>query len=163
MRKTFTLIAALTLLTAALVTANVHSSTAAEKSAEKKEEKLLRKAAGKIAGSYIVVFNEWATGPTGEFSQAAEMADFMKTVYGGRVKHVYKHALNGFAAEMSDEQAARMQRIIDDLVAVARQAAREDDLDIVADAAIGLLEQLADRPHEDRAHSTSGFKTNSII
>ena len=105
MRKTFTLIAALTLLTAALVTANVHSSTAAEKSAEKKEEKLLRKAAGKIAGSYIVVFNEWATGPTGDFSQAAEMADFMKTVYGGRVKHVYKHALNGYAAEMSEEAA----------------------------------------------------------
>jgi aqualysin 1 len=105
MRKTFTLIAALTLLTAALVTANVHGSTAAEKSAEKKEEKLLRKAAGKIAGSYIVVFNEWATGPTGEFSQAAEMADFMKTVYGGRVKHVYRHALNGFAAEMSEEAA----------------------------------------------------------
>ena len=105
MRKTFTLIAALTLLTATLVTANVHSSTAAGKSAEKREEKLLRKASGKIAGSYIVVFNEWATGPTGEFSQAAEMADFMKTVYGGRVKHVYKHALNGFAAEMSEEAA----------------------------------------------------------
>jgi subtilisin family serine protease len=105
MRKTLLLFATLTMSVATFFfTADVRTAHVSAES-KQKEEKLLRKESGKIPGSYIVVFNEWATGPRGRFSQAAEMADFMKSVYGGNIKHVYQDALNGFAAEMTEEQA----------------------------------------------------------
>ena len=43
----------------------------------------------------------------GEFSQAARDGRRHDAAYGGKVKHVYKHALNGFAAEMTEDAGAR--------------------------------------------------------
>jgi subtilisin family serine protease len=100
------LVVAFTVLTAAFSAADAQSDPAAAE----REEKLIRKTPGRIHGGYIVVFNEWATGPAGEFSRAAEMADFMTSIYGGRVRHVYSHALNGYAVEMAGEQAVALSR-----------------------------------------------------
>lgn len=77
---------------------------------DKLNGKLLRKGAQKIPGQYIVVFEEFATGRTGRFSMAAELSGFMTSVYGGKVKHVYQHALNGYAAEMSEEAALALSK-----------------------------------------------------
>jgi len=58
-----------------------------------------------IAGQYIVVFYDWATGPRGQTSVAPGLADTMVSIYGGQVARTYQHALNGFAAQMTQEQA----------------------------------------------------------
>jgi subtilisin family serine protease len=107
MRKIFMLFTMVTLGAFALATTPTESRNQdqANKKQERLAAKLLRKGQDKIAGHYIVVFNEWATGPEGQFSQAAEMADFMRSVYGGKVNKVFKHALNGYAAEMTEDEA----------------------------------------------------------
>jgi aqualysin 1 len=109
MRKLFALFATLTLFFTASLT---HESPGTTVSAQGngKAEKLIRKASGKIHNSYIIVFEDWAAGTRGRFSQAGEMAEFMKSIYGGRIKHVYKDALNGFAAEMSEEEAIALSK-----------------------------------------------------
>jgi len=71
--------------------------------------KLLRKE-NKIKNSYIVVFDDAVVGEKGEYSIAPYMADDMANVYRGKVKQVYKHALNGFSVEMSEEDALKMSQ-----------------------------------------------------
>jgi subtilisin family serine protease len=68
----------------------------------------VRKNAKKIENSYIVVFDDSIIGEKGENSIAGYMADDMARMYSGKVKHVYKHALNGFAIEMSEKDAEAM-------------------------------------------------------
>jgi len=67
--------------------------------------KFLRKGKDRIAGRYIVVFNDWAAGERGRYSAAAALAESVAANYGGKVERVYQHALNGYAAEMTEEQA----------------------------------------------------------
>jgi subtilisin family serine protease len=59
-----------------------------------------------IPNSYIVVLDQDPVGEDADFGRAAADADqaILKTRT-GRVKHVYAHALNGFSAEMSEEDA----------------------------------------------------------
>jgi len=59
-----------------------------------------------IPNSYIVVLDQDAVGKDADFGRAAADADqaILKTRT-GRVKHVYAHALNGFSAEMSEDEA----------------------------------------------------------
>ena len=58
-----------------------------------------------IPDQYIVVFNDWATGERGEHSVAPELAESVAAAHGARVEKTYKHALNGFAARMSEAAA----------------------------------------------------------
>ncbi|MDG4764134.1 S8 family peptidase [Solwaraspora sp. WMMD406] len=55
-----------------------------------------------IAGSYIVVFSDDATA-----SSQARTTD-LAARYGAKVRHVYSHALTGFAATMSESAARRL-------------------------------------------------------
>ncbi|ROO62361.1 subtilisin family serine protease [Micromonospora sp. Llam0] len=55
-----------------------------------------------IAGSYIVVFSDGATA-----SSQARTTD-LAARYGAKVRHVYSHALRGFAATMSESAARRI-------------------------------------------------------
>jgi subtilisin family serine protease len=109
MRKFFTLFALAVLCAAALAVGPVSNASRgkAQPAAADKPDKVKfhRKGKAAIPNNYIVVFEEWATGPTGEFNQSKEMADLMTSIYGGKAKHVYKHALRGFSAEMSEEAA----------------------------------------------------------
>ena len=59
-----------------------------------------------IPNNYIVVLDQDPVGATADFGRAAADADqaILKTRT-GRIKHVYAHALVGFAAEMSEEDA----------------------------------------------------------
>jgi len=70
----------------------------------------LRKNANKIENSYIVVLDDTVVGEKGIFSIAPYIASELATSHRGKIKHVYQHALNGFAVEMSAEDAERLSQ-----------------------------------------------------
>jgi len=65
----------------------------------------LRKNANKIENNYIVVLDDNWVGEKGKFSIAPYIAAEMTAMHNGKLKHVYQHAINGFAAEMTPEEA----------------------------------------------------------
>lgn len=68
------------------------------------KDKLLKKA-NKIANNYIVVLDDAVVGERGDYSIAPYIAEEMASRHGGKVKHIYKNALNGFSIEMSEAEA----------------------------------------------------------
>jgi subtilisin family serine protease len=70
----------------------------------------LRKNANKIENNYIVVLDDSVVGEKGLFSIAPYVASEMAATHGGKLKHVYQHALNGFAVEMTAEDAERLSQ-----------------------------------------------------
>ncbi|MFZ0748120.1 MAG: S8 family peptidase [Pyrinomonadaceae bacterium] len=65
----------------------------------------VRKNRNKIANNYVVVLDDSVIGERGEYSIAGYMAEDMARTYRGKLKHVYKHAINGFSVEMSEADA----------------------------------------------------------
>jgi len=65
----------------------------------------LRKTANKIENNYIVVLDEAVIGERGRFSIAPYVAQELAGTHRGQLKHVYQHALNGFAVQMTAEDA----------------------------------------------------------
>lgn len=61
-----------------------------------------------IPNRYIVVLNEWVTGKTGANSYAPQAAAQITSQYHGKLHRTYKHALNGFATEMTKEDVASL-------------------------------------------------------
>jgi subtilisin family serine protease len=59
----------------------------------------IRKADRKISGQYIVVLED-------RYADVASIADELVKKHNGKTKHVYEKALKGFAAELSDKDAA---------------------------------------------------------
>jgi subtilisin family serine protease len=111
MRKLFTVIATVALCAAALVTSNVQGLNPPAR-AEKpdKAAKFLAKGKHAIPDQFIVVLDDAAAGLRGDFSMAGQVADVLTAAYGGKVKHLYKHALNGFAVTMKKEQALALSQ-----------------------------------------------------
>ena len=70
----------------------------------------LRKHANKIQNNYIVVLDESIVGERGDYSIAEYIASDMAINYKGKIKHVYKHALNGFSVEMSEADAEALSQ-----------------------------------------------------
>lgn len=70
----------------------------------------VRKNAKKIQNNYVVVLDDSVVGERGENSIAGYMAEDMARTYGGKLKHVYKHAINGFSVEMSEADAETMSQ-----------------------------------------------------
>ena len=70
----------------------------------------VRKNAKAIPNNYVVVLDDAVIGERGENSIAGYMADDMARMYHGKLKQVYKHALNGFAVEMSEADAEAMSQ-----------------------------------------------------
>ena len=68
----------------------------------------LRKNANKVENSYIVVLDDSVIGEKGRFSIAPYVASELAATHRGQLKHVYQNALNGFAVEMSAEDAERL-------------------------------------------------------
>ena len=71
--------------------------------------KLLRKA-NKIQDNYIVVLDDSVVGERGAYSIASFVANDMAARYRGKLKHIYQHALNGFAVEMSEADAEALSQ-----------------------------------------------------
>lgn len=90
-----------------LVSVRSQEQVSGPKGGKEKElkAKFQRKGAEAIPGQYIVVLDESVTGPTGDQSFAGEVADTLTMIYGGNIKSIYKHAINGFAVQMTEEQA----------------------------------------------------------
>jgi subtilisin family serine protease len=65
----------------------------------------LHRKTNKIQNSYIVVLDDAVVGEKGLYSIAPYIASDMAAIYRGKLKHVYQNAINGFAAEMSEEDA----------------------------------------------------------
>lgn len=78
-------------------------------SSQEKKGKL-RKSSNKIENSYIVVLDDSIIGEKGHFSIAPYVASELSVTHKGKLKHVYQHALNGFAVEMSQEDAERLSQ-----------------------------------------------------
>ena len=76
-------------------------------SSQDKKDKL-RKSSHKIENSYIVVLDDSVIGERGRFSIAPYVASELAGTHRGQLKHVYQHAINGFAVEMSAEDAERL-------------------------------------------------------
>jgi subtilisin family serine protease len=104
MKKTFFLFATLALCIAALLSASAPVARSSAGVAQKRP-KFLSKGRDAIAGQYIVVLNDVAAGPRGKFSMSQQVADVLTSAYGGRIKQLYKHALNGFTANMTKAEA----------------------------------------------------------
>jgi hypothetical protein len=72
-----------------------------------KKSKLHQKE-GKIENSYIVVLDDEVVGEKGLYSISQYIADDMANGYRGKLQHVYKNAINGFAVNMSEEDAEKL-------------------------------------------------------
>src|SRR5215210_7689808 len=64
----------------------------------------------KAANSYIVVLEDWAVGQKDEGSAAPDIAANLATIYNGKVKHIYKHAISGFSIELSETDAEALSQ-----------------------------------------------------
>ncbi len=65
----------------------------------------VRKKANKIENSYIVMLDDSVVGEKGDYSISEYVAEDLALRHNGKVKRVYKHAINGFAIEMSEAEA----------------------------------------------------------
>jgi subtilisin family serine protease len=72
-----------------------------------------------IPDQYIVVLDDRAAGPRGPSSRAPDVARELTTLYGGRVRFAYTHALSGFLAEMPEGVAQAIS--VDPRVVSVRQ------------------------------------------
>lgn len=70
----------------------------------------MRKSSNKIENNYIVVLDDQWVGEKGKFSIAPYIAAEMAAMHKGQLKHVYQHALNGFAVEMTPEEAESLSQ-----------------------------------------------------
>jgi subtilisin family serine protease len=68
----------------------------------------IRKSSHKVENNYIVVLNDAVVGEKGPYSIAPYIAQELAATHRGKLTHVYKNALNGFAVEMSPADAERL-------------------------------------------------------
>jgi subtilisin family serine protease len=96
-------LATLALSLTALTTSGSRSS--ASPATPKPKGQKLHKKEKAIPGNYVVVLDNTAAGEPGLYSQADQVTDVLVAAYGGKVKKRYKAALNGYAAEMTEDEA----------------------------------------------------------
>ncbi|HEX5735184.1 MAG TPA: S8 family peptidase [Blastocatellia bacterium] len=72
--------------------------------------KFIRMGERAIPGQYIVVLDMDVDGGKGDLALAATAADELTAAYGGVVTDTYAAALNGFAAQMTEEQALNLSK-----------------------------------------------------
>ena len=89
-------------LTVAVLSFMIFVSTPRPSQAQKSK---IHKQQNKIENQYIVVLDDAVVGEKGDYSIAPYIAEEMAANYKGKIKHVYKYALNGFAVEMSEAEA----------------------------------------------------------
>jgi len=64
----------------------------------------------KIENNYIVVLDDSIVGERGRYSIAPYIANELAATHRGQLKHIYQNALNGFAVEMSAEDAEALSQ-----------------------------------------------------
>jgi subtilisin family serine protease len=78
-------------------------------SSQGKKEKL-RRTPNRIENNYIVVLDDSVIGERGRFSIAPYVASEMAATHQGKLNHVYQHAINGFAVEMTEQEAEALSQ-----------------------------------------------------
>lgn len=63
-----------------------------------------------LPNRYIVILEDSAVGMRGENSVAQTVAEDMTATYGGKIDHVYKHAISGFSVEMRPAAAEELSK-----------------------------------------------------
>ncbi len=94
-------------LAVALVSLMIFASISTHSQGQKDN---IHRKAKKIQNQYIVVLDDSVVGEKGPYSIAEHVAADMARSYGGKLKHVYKHALNGFSVEMTEAQAETLRQ-----------------------------------------------------
>lgn len=74
------------------------------------QEYKFRKAVKPVPNRYIVILEDWSIGARGEHSVAQDVAEDMTATYGGRIEHVYRHAISGFSVEMKAAAAEELSK-----------------------------------------------------
>ncbi len=100
MKKLFLLLVSIALLALTIPTWTRSSSVQAQAPKTK-----IRKKAKPVQNSYIVVLQDWASNPPGTDSFAPFVAKDLADTFGGKIKHIYKHAVQGFSVELTPEAA----------------------------------------------------------
>jgi subtilisin family serine protease len=100
MKKVFAFLIFAGLCTAVFLSSPVRS--------QKKEK--LRRSPHKIENNYIVVLDDATIGERGPYSIAPYIASELAGTHRGKLKHIYQNALNGFAVEMSPEDAEALSQ-----------------------------------------------------
>ena len=72
--------------------------------------KFIRMGKDAIPQHYIVVLDVDAVGANGDLSVATRMADELTTAYGGVTTNTYGYAINGFSAQMSEQEALKLSQ-----------------------------------------------------
>lgn len=73
-------------------------------------DKFLRMGNDAIAQHYIVVLDTDVDVHNGDLTRTVESAMDLATDYGGAITNIYSHALNGFSAQMTEEQALKLSQ-----------------------------------------------------
>jgi subtilisin family serine protease len=105
MRKTLVLLATLALCLTALISSGSPGARTSASPAPKVKGQKLHKKEKAIRGHYIVVLDSVAAGQPGEFSQADQITDVLVAAYNVKENKRWNRALNGFAAEMTEDEA----------------------------------------------------------
>lgn len=74
------------------------------------QDNKFRKATKALPNRYIVILEDSAVGMRGENSVAQAVAEDMTLTYGGKIDHVYRHAISGFSVEMKEAAAAELSK-----------------------------------------------------
>lgn len=117
----------------------------------------------RIQNRYIVVLNDSVVGDRGVGSYAETYADNLTAAYGGKVERVFKHALNGFLAEMSEKEAEALSK--DPSVAYIEED-QEMSIDAVQSPATFGLDRIDQRNlplNNSYTHNFNGSGVNSYI
>jgi subtilisin family serine protease len=101
MKKVCALLILVGLGAAVLLSSTVHSQGKKEK---------LRRNPNKIQNNYIVVLDDSVIGERGLYSIAPYVASELAATHQGKLTHVYQHAINGFAIEMTEQQAEALSQ-----------------------------------------------------
>jgi aqualysin 1 len=105
MRTILAVVTTLAISSLSFFPTNVDSKSVSKNQTRTFKQKKFIRSAKKISNQYLVVLKDGVAGPLGEFSIASETASTLADTYGGNVKKVFRHALNGFSADMSEDQA----------------------------------------------------------
>jgi subtilisin family serine protease len=90
---------------AALLLCAAVALTVSPASQGQNQKSKIKKKARPVEGQYIITLAEWAAQPYGDNSFAPTLAADLVGLHRGQLKHVFKHALLGFTAQLTPEAA----------------------------------------------------------
>ena len=125
--------------------------------------KFHRQSGKKIPNNYIVVLDKDPTPDGDEAEAAADADDVILKTQSGRVTHVFSHAINGFSAEMSEDDALALAD--DPRVAYVEEDTEMEIVTTQSSATWGLdrIDQAALPLSTTYTYTTTGSGVNAYV